>query len=97
MIFSPVEEINITPSVGDVGYSTTTFVDEVGDYLGCISNLWTIRRLVLPTKDGIHVSYGGVELRCLVGVAGDVVIKLHILLTNLPLESCSLYMHYKLF
>lgn len=38
MSFSPVKERNMTPSVGDVGSSTTTSVDEVDDSLGKISN-----------------------------------------------------------
>lgn len=89
----------MTPSIGHVCSSTTTYVNEVGESLGWISYLSPSRSLCLPVMDGMWVLVDDVPLHGIVEVVGDVGIELCPLplLTNVPPESHHLYMHPKLF
>lgn len=94
---SPIEEINMTYSIREVGSSTIIYVDELGESLGWILDLYTWGIFFLPANNGMHVSKGGVALFFLVALCGDVGVELRLLFTNLSIELCYLYMHPKWF
>ena len=89
-----IEETKITSSLRDVGSSTMTSIEEVGESLCWISYLYTSGILCVPINDGMQILEDGVSLQGLVGVSDDVGIELLPLLTNLPLESLSLSINY---